>query len=221
MYCTLNQIEKLFGPATNWLHKLIRRCNILSNEVVMPFYSQWMWFKPDNKFQKRLGESIYAVCISPSGYLILAGGTMIVLLIRAKFLVCSENLGSSGSVKVWDANSGKLEDELYIGSTILHITWVELRSHHDTFFVASEDGSICLYWHQSLSYFATLQTHLPFKVVLPLLSPKCVTYPWQRRSIEGHSIARWRLRFQVQSKTSTTSMICLLLLEAAILLSAS
>jgi WD40 repeat protein len=138
-----------------------------------PSMWQSMWFRL-HKFQKNLDESIYAVCLSCSGHLILAGGMNTQLTVKRLY---NQNLGSSGSVKIWDT-SGELEDEIHISSAVLHITWVELRSYHDTFFVASEDGCIRLYCHQPVFVTPSCwMSSLLFKVVQPsVLSQTLATH---------------------------------------------
>ena len=71
--------------------------------------------------------------------------------------------GSSGYVKIWDLNSGKLKDSIFLGSAVLHIIWVDISSRRNMFLTACEDGSVCLYSRRS----ATLVNALRFKVFVP------------------------------------------------------
>jgi len=63
----------------------------------------------------------------------------------------SVTTGTSGSVKIWNTCTGKLENTIYLGSPIHHIIWEDTISGRNAFLAACEDGSICLDLHQSVS----------------------------------------------------------------------
>jgi WD40 repeat protein len=101
-----------------------------------------IWFTPSNKFQIKLDESIFTLCIPPAGGTIFSGGELPIII----YLTFAEgSVGSSGSVRIWDPVSGKLKDSIYLGSPVLHIIWMEISPHKTAFLTGCEDGSICVY----------------------------------------------------------------------------
>ena len=124
----------------------------------------------------------------------------------------SQHVGSSGSVKMWDLVSGKLRDNIYIGSPVLHIIWVDINSHRNTFLTASEDGSICIYSCRAATF---LRRSLLFKVasVISAHFSILLTTSILTRHIyqPGHIFAPSRPCYQEQWRVSTIGTECLLL----------